>query len=213
MNKALWQSLVVHFVIVGIFLIGSLVLSQNLKVTKKIKVEIREVPKVEAQKQEEAPTVQISQKPPPPPPPKPVKKVFGLSKNTLQSEAPGAVEIKAGNTVAKEIDQEKLEPGDADSLPVPTEEYLVTQMPRLKNEVRIPYPPQAKKNNIEGPVVMDILIDEKGKVRSAQLVNGPGYGLDEAAMAAIYQFEFSPAVVEQKPVAVRIRYTYRFVLN
>jgi periplasmic protein TonB len=104
-------------------------------------------------------------------------------------------------------------PEDEGSLPVPAEEFLVTQMPRLKHEVRLPYPPEAKAKNIQGLVVLNVLIDDQGKVRQAELVEGPGYGLNEAALKAIYSFEFSPAVIDKKPVAVRIRYAYRFVLN
>lgn len=211
MRQAFWQSLFLHFLVAGIFLLGSFLFSFHIP-ARKIKVEIKEVPSVKAQETEPKPSIQLNPKLAPPPP-KAVKKVFGLSKATLQSDSPGAVEVKAGNTLAKEIDHEKLAPGDADSLPIPTEEYLVTQMPRLKAEVRVPYPPEAKSKNIEGAVIMDILIDDQGRVRSAELVDGPGFGLNEAALKAIYKFEFHPAVVDKKSVAVKIRYAYRFVLN
>jgi protein TonB len=61
--------------------------------------------------------------------------------------------------------------------------------------------------------VMDILVDGAGTVREAKLVNGPGAGLDEAALEAVKRFRFKPAEVDGKPVAVRIRYAYRFVLE
>jgi protein TonB len=139
--------------------------------------------------------------------------VFGINKKTLVSNEVGAVSIKAGNTIAKEIDQEILRPEDAQALPIPTDEYLITKMPSLKSEIRIPYPVEARAKGVEGLVLLEILIDENGKVRSATLVQGPGFGLNEAALNAIHSFEFSPAMVDQKPVSVRIRYGYRFVLN
>ncbi|RYZ73549.1 MAG: energy transducer TonB, partial [Proteobacteria bacterium] len=52
-----------------------------------------------------------------------------------------------------------------------------------------------------------------GKVRQANLVSGPGYGMNEAALQAIGSFEFEPAQVGEQAVAVRIRYSYRFVLE
>lgn len=146
------------------------------------------------------------------------REVFGISKSTLTEDSPSdqgalAVEVKQGNTLAAAPDDRTLLDTDVARLPIPTADHLVTRMPSLISEVRIPYPPLAKQKNIEGPVVMDILIDEQGNVRQVQLVSGPGEGLNEAALAAIAQFKFKPASIEKKNVAVRIRYTYRFVLQ
>lgn len=212
MRSALTKSVLIHFAIILLFLLVRLVMGNSFVVPRKIKVEIKEAPLVSEQKPATQPEIKMNEAPPKPAPVV-AKKIFGLNKNTLQSDKPGAVEVKAGNTIAKEIDNEKINPEDADPLPIPTEEYLVQQMPRLKSEVRVPYPPQAKAKNIEGVVVMEVLIDDKGKVRQAKVLEGPGYGLNEAALEAIYKFEFSPAYMEKKPVAVRIRYAYRFVLN
>lgn len=140
------------------------------------------------------------------------KAIFGVTKKSL-TDAGSGVEVKAGNTVAKTPDLERLNPEDENALPIPTDEFLVTDMPKLKSEVRIPYPPEANAKGIQGPVVMTLLIDTSGAVREAQLVQGPGYGLNEAALEAIKQFKFEPARVQSLPVAVKIRYTYRFVLE
>ncbi len=151
----------------------------------------------------------------PTPPPPDTKKVFGVSRKALTSAAPDAssAEVKSGNTVAKEMDNLKLDPSDADSLPIPADEFLVTSMPVLVSEVRIPYPDEAKKAGIEGPVVMDLLIDEQGKVRQVTLIKGPGFGLNDAALAVIKNFQFRPARIKDQSVAVKIRYTYRFILE
>ena len=139
------------------------------------------------------------------------REVFGISPRSVTSEQ--GVNVKAGNTVAKAPDEEQLKPGDADLLPVPSEDYLVTSMPVLKAEVRVPYPPVSRKQGIQGAVIMDLLIDESGKVRDVTLIEGPHTELNAAAMAAARDFQFTPAMIQQKPVAVRIRYTYRFVLE
>jgi TonB family protein len=60
---------------------------------------------------------------------------------------------------------------------------------------------------------MNLLIDESGKVRDVSLIEGPQTDLNAAAMAAAKGFQFTPALIQKKPVAVRIRYTYRFVLE
>ncbi len=151
----------------------------------------------------------------PVPPPPDSKKVFGVSRKALTTSTADSstAEVKSGNTVAKEMDNLKLDPNDADSLPIPADEFLVTSMPVLVSEVRIPYPEEAKKAGIEGPVVMDLLIDEQGKVRQVNLIKGPGFGLNYAALAAIKNFLFRPARIKDQSVAVKIRYTYRFVLE
>lgn len=141
------------------------------------------------------------------------KGVFGLSRRTITSNLESAPVVKTGNTIAKEHDDKTLQPNDPTSLPIPTDEVLVTRMPELVGEIKIPYPPEAKQKGIQGPVVLDILIDETGVVRQATLVDGPGAGLNEAALEAVKKFKFSPALMQEKPVAVKIRYAYRFVLE
>jgi len=139
------------------------------------------------------------------------KKVFGVSPKAFQDT--NGLKVKKGNTVAKTPDQKILNKNDLESLPIPVEEYLVSKMPKLVTEFKIPYPQKAKNAEIEGPVVMSLLIDAKGTVRDAKLIKGPGYGLNEAAVLAIKKFKFQPAFIGDKTVAVKIRYIYRFVLE
>ncbi|WP_374029333.1 energy transducer TonB [Bdellovibrio bacteriovorus] len=75
------------------------------------------------------------------------------------------------------------------------------------------YPEEAKKAGIDGPVILEVLIDSRGKVKDVQLVSGPGHGLNESAISALKQFEFLPAQKGADPVSVKIRYTYRFKLG
>ncbi|MDZ4081289.1 MAG: energy transducer TonB, partial [Bdellovibrionales bacterium] len=111
----------------------------------------------------------------------------------------------------KEFDN--LKATNDDALPIPTDEFLVTQMPRIKKEVRAPYPDAARNARVEGPIVLDLLINADGMVVDVKLISGLGYGLDEAAINAIKLFEFEPARVQNQKVAVKIRYTYRFELR
>lgn len=155
---------------------------------------------------------QISAKPKEPEKPKQKPKaVYGFSRKSATAD--DGIDVKRGNTVAKAPDDKKLDKDDPDSLPIPEDEVLVTRMPKLRDEIRIPYPSEAKKAGVQGAVIMDLLIDSKGAVREAKLVGGPGSGLDEAALEAVKQFRFEPALIQDKPVAVRIRYAYRFVLE
>ena len=86
-------------------------------------------------------------------------------------------------------------------------------MPQLISEFRSPYPKEAKEKGIEGNVMLEILIDDTGSVRSAQIISGPGFGLNEAAYESIKKFKFRPAKIENNFVAVKIRYSIKFVLE
>ena len=200
--SAFWHSLfAVLIAVIGVF--------PSLKLTsKRIDFEVLQYPKLAP------PSVQLQPQAIPKPAEPPKKSVFGVSRKAITApDSATAAEVKQGNTVAKEQDNLKLDPNDPDSLPIPTDDYLVTSMPKLSREIRIPYPEQARKESIEGPVVMDLLIDETGKVRKVEVIKGPGSGLNEAAEQAAFQFQFLPASMGDKPVAVKIRYVYRFVLE
>jgi len=190
----------------GVLLAGALlvlVLSRQ-NVSRDVVIDVIESPQT-------APLPVRMTEPRPLPKPQTVREVFGISPKAASIDQ--GLEVKAGNTVAKAPDDEKLRPGDLDSLPVPSDEYLVTLMPQLKTEVRVAYPPESRKKGVQGAVVMDLLIDTTGKVREATLVEGPNQELSQAALVAAKGFQFSPAAIKDKPVAVRIRYTYRFVLE
>lgn len=148
-----------------------------------------------------------------PKPKAPPRAVFGAARSSTLSTDAQDLETKVGNTVAKDPDAKTLREDDPDSIPIPVEDYLVSQMPVLIADFRAPYPPEAKKKGIQGAVVFELIIDSQGNVRQATLLQGPGAGLNEAAASAIKNLRFKPAHVEDKPVAVKIRYAYRFILE
>ena len=86
----------------------------------------------------------------------------------------------------------------------------LTKRPKLIEDAQPTYPPQAWDDDVEGDVVVLITVDETGGVEECELVSSPGHGLGPAAVTAARRLRFSPAEVEGKPVAVRVRYTFRF---
>ena len=74
------------------------------------------------------------------------------------------------------------------------------------------YPPLAKQAGIQGPVNVQILIDETGKVISAQAVKGSPM-LTHAAVEAAMRARFSPTLLNNQPVKVQGVITYNFVLQ
>lgn len=68
-------------------------------------------------------------------------------------------------------------------------------------------PPVAKRLEIEGEVIVEAVVDIYGNVRDTKIVEGLGYGCDDAVEAAIFQTEFEPGILEGKQIrsTVKIR--------
>ena len=74
------------------------------------------------------------------------------------------------------------------------------------------YPPIAMAAKAQGTVVVQILLDEEGKVLSANAVSGHPL-LQQAAVAAARTAKFSPTFLSGQPVKVSGVITYNFVLE
>jgi TonB family protein len=147
-------------------------------------------------------------------PPKPevvTRKVFGVNRKSITTTEAGATAVKAGNTTAKENDSLELNKDDADSLPIPVADYLITDEPSVifepKNKQRTE---EARKNGYTGTARMKILVDTDGNVRDVKLLNELKYGLGERAIEIVKQVKLSPAKVNGKPVAVIRDFTITF---
>jgi protein TonB len=75
-----------------------------------------------------------------------------------------------------------------------------------------PYPMIAKQLRIQGPVNVQVVISETGKVISAKAVTG-NPALTTAAQQAALQARFSPTMLGDQPVKVSGIITYNFVLQ
>jgi protein TonB len=62
-------------------------------------------------------------------------------------------------------------------------------------------------------VPLEIVVDERGAVISARGTSRAGFGLDEAARAAVVAYRFTPARRGGAPVRVRVRWTVSFRLQ
>lgn len=210
-----WQlSFLIHAtLVVGFFLVTTLKIPDREII--EVPVEINEPKEVQnIAEVKEKPKVVLKSVNEPVPDAAPKREVFGANRNSYTDESAGdeGVTAKKGNTLAKETDESILKDSDADTLPAPTEEYLVSEMPTVLAEVRPVYPKEAREKRIEGSVAMDVLIDDKGKVRQVSVIEGPEI-FRAGAIEAMKKFSFRPAKVDGKPVAVRIRYSLKFQLE
>jgi TonB family protein len=77
-----------------------------------------------------------------------------------------------------------------------------TVPPKLLVKREPEYTPEARALKIEGSVVLQVTIGVDGSARDIKLQKGLGYGLDEAAGAAVSQWRFEPGQRDAAPVPV-----------
>lgn len=150
--------------------------------------------------------------PPPdqPPPTKPVPQIVGLTLSSTSTA--GAFAAPVGNTNMGAVGPTAKPPSEAKAGGGLTPLAEVDSGPLPLDEVRIPYPTQARADGIEGTVTLMIVVDDTGKVTRARILNGPGHGLNEAALEAIRRFRFKPARQQGRAVSVETRFAYTFEL-
>lgn len=75
------------------------------------------------------------------------------------------------------------------------------------------YPDAARKDGIEGIVVLDCLIGADGQVHDIKVLRPLPEGLTEAATEAVRQWRFEPATKDGRPIEARYVLTVRFTLD
>jgi protein TonB len=84
--------------------------------------------------------------------------------------------------------------------------------PRFAKRVEPRYPVQARKFGKEGVVVLLLIIDESGRLKTAEIVEKAGAGFDEEALDAVKSSSYLPATVEGRAVPSRAMLRVRFQL-
>ena len=85
--------------------------------------------------------------------------------------------------------------------------------PRVLREVKAGYTEEARLRNLEGEVVLEIVVRRDGSVSDVKLVSGLPSGLNERAIAAVRQWRFAPATRLGQPVDVIVEVAVEFKLR
>jgi len=75
------------------------------------------------------------------------------------------------------------------------------------------YTKKARKARVQGPVIVQVIIDRDGKVMDIKVLKGLSHGLTEEAVKAIRRWTFRPATFQGKPVPVFYTLTVNFRLE
>ncbi|MCY3554576.1 MAG: energy transducer TonB [Gemmatimonadetes bacterium] len=129
-----------------------------------------------------------------------------------QQIAPVIQDIEEENIIIEAPEEENIVIED-EALPPPDAFTPHETPPAPVYQVQPEYPELARKAGIEGRVYIKILVDKEGKVRDALLVRGIGAGLDESALEAVRQWVYTPAIQNNRPVAVWVAQPVDFKLR
>jgi len=92
-------------------------------------------------------------------------------------------------------------------------EEEVDEAPRLIRRKSPPYPRMARREEIEGLVLVEFLVNREGKVMDIRIVKSVPRGIfDEAVRSALRGYRFRPATWKGRPVNCRCTKKFRFVL-
>ena len=87
------------------------------------------------------------------------------------------------------------------------------QIPTLDHRVDPLYPADAVQQNIEGTVVMDVVVDKRGYISSLEVVKGAHPILDEAARRAVEQWKYQPYRIKGKPRDIKFSIVLDFYFD
>jgi protein TonB len=156
------------------------------------------------------PQVQVAQPVAPPAAavPVPVPDAEAPPEQTIQSQeeiAQTAPSVGASDNIV-------VAPPTEDELPKYGEYVYVEELPEAITKVTPVYPDMAREANVDGTVLIQALVGKDGKVKDTRVVKSIGM-LDAAAVAAVKQWVFKPALSNNKPVAVWVAVPVKFSLH
>lgn len=100
-------------------------------------------------------------------------------------------------------------------LPKPAAPLAVSNLQQQSKLIRLvqpTYPPLARQARIQGVVLLHIVVDEQGNVIRADVVSGHPL-LEDAAVAAVKQWKYSPTILNGSPIKVTTTVSVIFTLQ
>ena len=93
--------------------------------------------------------------------------------------------------------------------------YLTPEMSRpvALQPIQPRYTEPARRAGVQGTVIIEAIIDETGRATNVRVIRGLPMGLDRAAMEAIQQVTFKPAMRGGRPIKVYFNLTVNFTIQ
>jgi protein TonB len=164
-------------------------------------------------------------KPPEPPKEQPKKKV--VKKKTARVPIPDPTPDDPEPIVDEDVEYIETddEIADTDFLiggPVGGPPVIDTGPMRVGGDIQAPerihyiapdYPELARRARLGGIVILQATIDREGAVTEVEVLRGLGLGLDEAAVSAVSQWQYTPTFYNGRPVEILLTVTVQFTLQ
>jgi TonB family protein len=106
-----------------------------------------------------------------------------------------------------------LRDGDKKAAGVAPTRLEASRRPKLIKKVLPVFPAEAKKDGVQGAVVLEVRTDEQGRVKDLRVTSDTPALLNQAAMDAVRQWQYEPFVKDGKAVPVAFTVTVTFALN
>ena len=84
--------------------------------------------------------------------------------------------------------------------------------PRLIHKIEPEYSPEAEAAHVQGTVILQMVVSEKGRAIDISVISPLGFGLEERAITAVEKWEFVPGMKGGKPVKIlaTVEVNFRF---
>lgn len=172
----------------------------SAKVQKPVVIQLEQIPETKQERR-------------PPPASRPVVPIASESNQVSDETTIETTDIDVGlddlappPVLEEKAVQKKVEVVEEDE---PVEIWKVEKQPEVVKQVKPDYPEIARKAGIEGRVTVNALVGKDGKVEKLGEVTGPEV-FHEAAKTAALQWEFTPAIQNDRPVKVWVAIPFNF---
>jgi len=149
-----------------------------------------------------------------PTPPTPVPRPL-LDRMPRPSPRPRAIEAPApapAEAVAPATSVPQSE--SVASAPAPIARETISAQPRYRTNPEPPYPVVARRRRQQGVVLLSVRVDVAGRPETVAIQSSSGFAaLDEAAVAAVKNWEFEPGRLAGEPVPSQVEVPIRFELD
>lgn len=157
--------------------------------------------------------VQTEQRERPPPPPRPTVPVAVPNDEVIVDEI---LDIDAELDISESLALPPPPPSAEEEEEEENFFIVVEEMPELVGglaglQQKIHYPDMARKAGVEGRVIIQFIVNERGEVENPRVIRGIGGGCDEEALRVISQAKFKPG--KQRGDPVRVQYSLPIVFR
>ena len=202
----------IHFELGLIIVLTLFILAARIQFRANADFEIVQMEQEEVEMEEIVMTRQIETPPPPPRPPVPVP----VPDHTIIEDVEIFIdaEFDLGSPLQmppRPVQEEEAQPEEDFFIVVEQMPELVGGLTALQQQIR--YPEMARRAGIQGLVVVQFIVNERGETESHNILRGIGGGCDEEALRVVRNARFSPGLQRGRPVRVQYHLPVMFRLQ